>query len=116
MKTLEQLNEMTDFLLRYEVANKLGISVCSNMADERLQVASPEGLIDYNPLINPAQYMPIAIEHGIDIRYSLGGDTVGCEGYKDEVEFVCSGILPKAQTGRAVCIAYLLMEPPKEID
>lgn len=101
--TLEQLNELQSFDIRYLVAEKLGLPVSCNLKDNRLQVATREGLVDFDPVSNPNDYMPIAIEYGIDIKYT-GGGNVFCAAHWPSV------ITPKAQTGRAVCTAFLLMD------
>ena len=126
MKTLDQLNQMTDYELNCAVAEKLGLDVRNKTISGRYLstngtavLCSPKGEIQvWKDYCNtPNDYMPIAIEHGIDIEFdvmSADGEKVVC------CTWAAAGgeteDYPRAQTGRAVCIAFLMMQPPKEID
>lgn len=96
--TIEQLNELTDYEINCAVYDKI-----------HKDSESGDGYVmgHYYYCETPNRYMPIAIEHGIDIF--INPDDVQCcdpKGYATRK-------YPKAQTGRAVCIAYLLMEQTK---
>lgn len=122
MKTLEQLNKMTDYEISCAAAEKIGLKLHAGFRLSNGDVyiereigcnynATPFYTMNY--CSNPSDYMPIAIEHGIDLHFSACGYDVQACGYKnkDFSSSSCwSGYLPKAQTGRAVCIAYLLTE------
>lgn len=101
MKTLEQLNELSDDKINHKVALKARIKheYCGQTGI--IDIDKGLGFERYNPCENPSHYMPIAIEHCIDIDFA--GDQVYCE-FEEKMFY------PKAQTGRAVCIAFLLME------
>ena len=99
MKTLEQLNMLTEHEINCAVA-------------EKRDDFKPDGktylLFDCN---NPNDYMPIAINHQISIWMDNDGE-VSCS-YKGQQEGDRPMYVPKDQTGRAVCIAFLLMELDK---
>ncbi|MBL4795906.1 MAG: hypothetical protein JKY50_00675 [Oleispira sp.] len=110
MKTLEQLNELSENELILAVAIKAGIKhdVCEQTGIVDVDAERGLSFERYNPLTNPSHYMPIAIEHDITIYIDNG--KVKCF---DPVGEIDTGWLLKAQTGRAVCIAFLLMETDK---
>ena len=123
MKTLEQLNELSDYAINCAVAEKMG----HDPEHEHRH---------YNPKLNdamwyegktyhsadycntPNDYMPIAIEHKINITHSMypGREDVTVMYMhpfgtpldivkRDRAEIT----VPCEQTGRAVCIAFLLI-------
>jgi len=100
--TIDQLNALSENELILAVAVKSGIKHDLCEMTGIVDIDGPRGLSfeRYNPLTNPSHYMPIAIEHGIDIDFA--GDKVYCE-WEEKMYF------PKAQTGRAICTAFLLM-------
>ena len=110
--TLEQLNELSDYELNCAAAEKLGLpllerygkSVFANI-DTRKCAPDQKGAIDY--CNNSHDYMKLAIEHGISIWLDNDGE-VSCS-YNGDINGQVSLYLPKAQTGRAVVIAFLLM-------
>jgi len=122
--TLEQINELSDYEINCAVAEKLGHVIYNKITRTHFNdhsnelLISPRGVeqvwVDYCG--TPNDYMPIAIKHGIDIIFSSDGYDVQACGYSDK-DFSSSdcwsSTMPKAQTGRAVCIAFLLMELDK---
>ena len=122
MKTLEQLNELSDYEINCAVAEKLGHIIYNKITRQHFNdhsndlLISPRGVeqvwVDYCG--TPNDYMPIAIEHEITIDFMEDDGTVCAIAIRPDIEeYVCSDDLPKAQTGRAVCIAFLLMELDK---
>ena len=105
---IDQLNALSDFELRVAVGEKRGFNVSCLVAGERVQIPTREGLISYDPVTNPAQYMPIAIEHGISCITSKGLDSLWA---KCEEENEVSPVYPLHSDfmGRAVCTVFLLM-------
>jgi len=121
MKTIEQLNALSDYEINCAVAEKLGKTIdhdhrsYGNSDDAMWYEGKTYHSAGYCKI--PNDYMPIAIEHNITIDFSSVANTVCAVMIDRDIDlWVCSDDLPKPQAGRAVCIAYLLMEPPKEID
>lgn len=111
--TLEQLNELSDYELRYEVATKKGYNFACLVDGERLQIPTKEGLVNYDPCNDPRDYMPIAIEHGITIELNPFKKDVRCISTDSDGWQHVTALDSDKQTGRAVCIAFLLMEIDK---
>ena len=104
--TPKQLESMSDNEKILAVAIKSGIKhdVCEMTGI--VDVDSERGLSfeRYNPLENPAHYMPIAIEHGINITFP-------CDYRVNVYKFISqSNFTRKENTGRAVCECFLLMD------
>jgi len=115
MKTVEQLNELSNIELNKSVAVKMGMSIdCVTCSDDAIYAEmDPKGWnVEFNPCIDPRDYMPIAIKHGIDIEFWKGYKQVMCH-FVSDGEGKMTERYPEAQTGRAVCIAFLLMEIDK---
>ena len=118
---IDQLNEMSDYEINCAVAENL----------ELIVTGDPEVYLSENYLIRVYEkdengdrgalwatlisfvdmaryYMPIAIEHGISIYFSTTGE-VSCVTYDDQGWATKGKDLNSTKTGRAVCIAFLLM-------
>ena len=126
MKTLEQLSELSDYEINCAVAEKLGHVIYNKITRAHFNdhsndlLISPRGVeqvwVDYCG--TPNDYMPIAIEHGIDIKFDsvdsnefdTGCDWVSCSYLNSKCDMA---FYPRKKTGRAVCIAFLLMELDK---
>jgi len=120
--TIEQLNMLNDYELNCAVAEKRGFKLYDNTkcADGAVNIdLDNRGVHGALPCstrnwVNLAgDYMSIAIEYCIDIEFHKADKTVQAtnEGhnYTRDNEIQTSSI-PKDQTGRAVCIAFLLMQ------
>jgi len=121
MKTIEQLNALSDYEINCAVAEKLGKTIdhdhrsYGNSDDAMWYEGKTYHSAGYCKI--PNDYMPIAIEHRISISFKDDTVTASCliREFKKVDDFV-QITEPKTKTGRAVCIASLLIEPPKEID
>ncbi len=116
--TIEQLNALSDYEINCAVTEKLGLDVRSKTSRFGAVLCSPKGEVqvfkDFCDL--PNDYMPIAIEHGISIVFNQ--EEVETDYSKDFDQYMSDYYtvkgLPKTQTGRAVCIAFLLMNGESE--
>jgi hypothetical protein len=119
--TPEQLESMSDNEKTLAVAIKSGIKhdVCEMTGI--VDIDSERGLSfeRYNPLENPAHYMPIAIEHRINIVHGLDPKEKDVTAmvmlpYETPLDVVKRNrpevTYHKSATGRAVCECFLLME------
>ncbi len=95
--TLEQLNELSDYELNCAVAEKLGEPSDCYMRKDYCN--------------NPNDYMPIAIEHRINIEWLKAPDAVMCTA--GDYGNICRSINKESDLGRSVCIVFLLMEIDK---
>ena len=118
--TLDQLNELSDYEINCAVAEKLGYVVIKRGLGADVLIKTMRFSRPVNYCNTPNDYMPIASENCITIDFNTD-DTV-CGAYTREgadmsdynpYDFICSDDMPKSQTGRAVCIAFLLMEIDK---
>ena len=117
MKTLEQFNELRDYEINCAVAEKLGHVIYNKITRAHFNdhsndlLISPRGAeqvwVDYCG--TPNDYMPIAIEHGISIVFKIQDTLVQCL-YTQNEDMHSLPYYDKSQTGRAVCIAFLLMQ------
>ncbi len=124
MKTLEQLNELSDYEINCAVAEKLGFYALlhENMDDGQLyqlknkfgksavyvQETDDDSFYGKDYCNDPRDYMPIAIEHGISITHT-GMNGVTYIVVQQHNGRPISG-LQGYEVGRAVCIAFLLMQ------
>ena len=112
--TPKQIESMSDNEKILAVAIKAGIKhdVCEMTGT--VDIDSERGLSfeRYNPLENPAHYMPIAIEHEINIEFDRDSHKVSSHFWTKDFQtgFHHSGFFDKDQTGRAVCECFLLMD------
>ena len=124
--TIDQLNALSDYEINCAVAEKLGLylvdrcvgfkATCTQLGKSKDSVLTSKKKDGYSVRIkdyclDPCDYMPIAIEHGISIVFNQ--EEVETDYSKDFDQYVSDYYtvksLPKTQTGRAICIAFLLM-------
>ena len=115
--TLDQLNALSDYEINCAVAEKLGYEI---QKSERLD----SKFISVYELSNDGErkvwaahisfvdmakyYMEIAVGRCIDIGFTTDRNQVWCS-WVDDSAIDETHCYPKDQTGRAVCIAFLLM-------
>lgn len=125
--TIEQLNALSDYEINCAVAIKenpdLGHAMDEQVTETtgsavNFRLSTPTGDCcdagTYDYCNNPSDYMPIAIEHGISINFDgvdpnefdKGIDWVSCSYRGSECDM---NFYPRKNTGKAVCIAFLLM-------
>ena len=117
--TIEQLNALSDYEINCAVAKKLGYRVEYEIQQnigftESFREQYPHTIWGWKDNKSPCEqlcftrtpdeYMPIAIEHGITIEFE-DKKVMTC----DEHGFNHSEFMETSQTGRAVCIVFLLM-------
>lgn len=133
--TLEQLQELTDYEINCAVVEKLGnyallhenmdekesfklkrdhgkAAIFVELKDKTNEYTSPWEKRNYCD--DPRDYMEIAKKYNINIGWSIDRDRKNVIAQHDpsmhEQSERVKVILPKKQTGRAICIAYLMME------
>jgi len=92
---IDQLNALSDAELNRAVKCKY-----DNIT------SAPYALFVADYCNTPNYYMPIAIEHGISIIQGTPSCVVWCDWDNNASQ---TDEFPKNQTGRAICIAFLLM-------
>jgi len=115
--TLEQLNELSDYELNCETAEKLGHVVLKRGMGDDILIKTMTTARPVNYCNNPNDYMPIAIKYKINIVHSLENrDNVTAmyiHPYGTPMKVIIKErfevVYPAVQTGRAVVIAFLLM-------
>lgn len=115
MKSLEQLNALSDYEINCAVADKyLPCEYILDGPEKQVWLANfigdtsiLEGYAEFNPCAVANDYMPIAIEHGISIKLRRKSDI----GLPYASAPLCDRVYADSndKIPRAVCIAYLLM-------
>lgn len=99
---------MSDYEINCAVKDKLKLP--SHRGNGNLTYKDGKSILETFDYCNdPAAYMPIAIEHGISIKFCTITNTVTCSFLSMELtkERLTR---PKHETGRAVCECFLLMD------
>jgi len=130
---IDQLNALSDYEINCAVAEKLGYRVEREIQanigfTESFREQYPHTIWGWKDNKSPCEqlcftrtpdeYMPIAIKHAINISHSIDRErkNIIAEHYPgfdfskgSRKQKRAKTVLPKAQTGRAVCITFLLM-------
>ena len=120
MKTLEQLNKLSDYEINCAVAEKLGLEIYTGFkyGDGSVCVKADVGYKSSSPPFsvrdycnNPNDYMPIAEKYLIDIEFDdIGGRIAVCGYWEDKARKSWVSAKSNRKTGKSVGTAFLMMD------
>ena len=120
--TQEQIDGMSRFEINKAVVDKLGLPLHEEQRPKTGTILTTSYAPKCGKIINgysftqlPGDYMPVAIEYGIDIVFGNDDtkDTVFCKHATSSADYRLFGmtdIYPRTDTGLAVCAAFLMMK------